>query len=139
MTESPRRDPVNRGDGRPTDPAHRGGDDPRHEKAPRWVAALNSLDDLLLIINVDYTVEYINDYGVGLLGTTRDDVVGAKCYQVVHGLAAPCAVCPVPRMLRTGRAESVELYEATVDRSGTSASRAHPSSMTAARSSASWT
>jgi len=116
MTESTRHAPANQGVDHPEDAAHRRGDERLREREPRWVDALNSLDDLMLIINVDYTVEGINDHGVQLLGTTRADVVGAKCYQVVHGLDAPCAVCPVPRMLRTGRAESVELYEATVDR-----------------------
>jgi PAS domain S-box-containing protein len=110
------RAPVNRGSGHPEASAHRRGNERLREGEPRWVAALNSLDDLMMIINVDYTVEGINDYGVQLLGKTRDDVVGAKCYQVVHSLDAPCAVCPVKRMLVTGRVEAVDRYEKAIDR-----------------------
>jgi PAS domain S-box-containing protein len=81
-----------------------------------WVTYFNAMDDVMMIVNVDYTIEHINDSGLRLLGKTREDVIGAKCYRVVHGLNAPGEFCSLKRSLKTKKIETVDRYEKAFDR-----------------------
>jgi PAS domain S-box-containing protein len=76
-----------------------------------WSDSFNSLEDVMIIIDKDFTIEKMNDNGLKLLGKTREEVTGKKCYQVVHGLDAPGDFCPLKRTLKTGKVESVDMYE----------------------------
>jgi PAS domain S-box-containing protein len=75
-----------------------------------WSDSFNSLEDVMIIIGKDYTIEKMNDSGLKLLGKTREEITGKKCYQVIHGLDAPCEVCSFKRTLKTGKMESVDRY-----------------------------
>jgi PAS domain S-box-containing protein len=75
-----------------------------------WRDSFNSLEDIMIIINKDYTIEKINNNGLKLLGKTREEVIGKKCYQVVHGMDAPCEFCSFKSTLKTGKMESVDRY-----------------------------
>jgi len=75
-----------------------------------WSNSFNSLEDVMIIINKDYTIENINDKGLQLLGKTREEVIGKKCYQVILGVDAPSEFCPGKRMLKTGKVESADRY-----------------------------
>jgi len=75
-----------------------------------WSDSFNSLEDVMILVNKDYTIEKINDSGLKLLGKTREEVTGKKCYQAIHGLDAPCEFCPYERTLKTGKLESVDRY-----------------------------
>ncbi len=63
----------------------------------------------IVVINTDFTIDAVNDAYLSTVGKTRDDVIGAHCYQVIHGLASPCTalpngiLCPMVETLRTGR------------------------------------
>ena len=75
-----------------------------------WGDSFNSLEDVMILVNKDCTIEKINDSGLKLLGKTREEVTGKKCYQAIHGLDAPCELCPHERMLKTGKLELVDRY-----------------------------
>ncbi len=76
-----------------------------------WRDSFNSLEEVMLIIDRDYNIEKINSSGLVLLGKSRAEVVGSKCYQAVHGDDKPCGYCPFKRALRTKKVTSVERYE----------------------------
>jgi PAS domain S-box-containing protein len=75
-----------------------------------WSDSFSSLEDVMVIIGKDFTIEKMNDIGLKLLGKTREEVTGKKCYQAIHCLDAPCEFCPYERTLKTGKLESVERY-----------------------------
>jgi len=81
-----------------------------------WSDSFNSLEDIMIIIDNGFTIEKMNDIGLKLLGKTREEVVGKKCYQLIHGLDAPGEFCPYEKMLKTGKLESVERYEKKFDK-----------------------
>jgi len=81
-----------------------------------WSDSFNSLEDVMIIIDNGFTIEKMNDIGLKLLGKTREEVVGKKCYQIIHGLDAPGEFCPYEKMLKTGKLESVERYEKKFDK-----------------------
>ncbi|BBO71549.1 hypothetical protein DSCA_54790 [Desulfosarcina alkanivorans] len=63
----------------------------------------------IVVINTDFTIEAVNDAYLKTVGKTHDEVIGAHCYRLIHGLDAPCdtlrngMVCPMLETLRTGR------------------------------------
>jgi len=81
-----------------------------------WSDSFNSLEDVMIIINKDYTIERINDNGLKLLGKTREELIGKKCYQVILGVDAPSEFCPGKRALKTGKVESVDRYMKLFDK-----------------------
>jgi PAS domain S-box-containing protein len=81
-----------------------------------WSNSFNSLEDVMIIIGKDFTIKKMNDIGLKLLGKTREEVVGKKCYQLIHGLDSPGEFCPYERTLKTGKVESVERYEKKFDK-----------------------
>ena len=76
-----------------------------------WRDSFNSLEDVMLIIDKDYNIENINEIGLKLLGKSKEEVLGGKCYQVVHGENKPCEYCPFKQTLNNKKVESVERYD----------------------------
>ncbi len=76
-----------------------------------WRAAFNSLEDIMIIIDRDYNIEMINDSGLALIGKSKEEVVGEKCYQIIHGKNSPRERCPFRESLKTKKPSSAETYE----------------------------
>ena len=76
-----------------------------------WRNPFNSLEDVMLIIDRDYNIENINEIGLKLLGTSKAEVIGQKCYQVIHGAENPAEFCPFKETLETKQVESTDRYE----------------------------
>jgi len=82
----------------------------------RWVDSFNSLEDIMLITDKDCNIEKINDIGLKLFGKTIDEVRGKKCYQIIHNLNIHVENCPFQSALKTGKSESVDIYDKTFDK-----------------------
>lgn len=76
-----------------------------------WRNSFNSMEDVMLIIDKDYNIEKINDNGLKLLGKSKEEVIGQKCYQVISGADSPSDNCPCMKSPETKKAESFDLYE----------------------------
>ncbi|MEE8470372.1 MAG: PAS domain S-box protein [Dehalococcoidia bacterium] len=79
-----------------------------HKADEYWRSLFNSLEDVVLTIDRDHNVENINDSGLALLGKNREEVVGAKCYQVIYDREKPEGSCPLSKILKSKKAESVD-------------------------------
>jgi len=66
----------------------------------------------MLIIDRDYNIENINEIGLKLLGKSKEEVIGQKCYQVISGADSPSEDCPCKKSVETKKAESTDRYEA---------------------------
>jgi len=77
----------------------------------KWRSSFNALEDVMLIIDRDYNIENISDSGLALLGKSRGEVIGKKCYEIIGGTDRPWEKCPCQRTLDTKQVESVERYE----------------------------
>ncbi len=82
----------------------------------KWRSSFNALEDVMLIIDRDYNIENINDSGLALLGKSRDEVIGKKCYQILRGVECPQAECPCRQARDTKQVGSFDRYEAQFDR-----------------------
>ena len=76
-----------------------------------WRNSFNSLDDVMLIIDRDFNIEKINGIGLKLLGKSKEEVIGEKCYQVISGVDSPGEDCPCMKSLETKKVESLDRYE----------------------------
>ena len=82
-----------------------------------WCDSFNSFEDIILIVSKDYTINKINDIGLKLFGKTVEEVIGEKCYRVIHGLDGPGKFYPFRKTLKTGKpASAVNRYEKTFDK-----------------------
>lgn len=63
----------------------------------------------IVVINTDFTIAAVNEAYLKTVDKKREAVIGTHCYQLIHGLDAPCdtlrngIVCPMLETLRTGR------------------------------------
>ncbi len=63
----------------------------------------------IVFINTDFTIAYANDAYFNAVKKTRDEVIGAHCYEISHGIKTPCSSafpgvkCPMLDTLRTGK------------------------------------
>jgi len=92
------------------------------EQASRdWSATFDAMNDMVCLLARDGTVLRCNESMVKLLGRRADEVLGKKCYEVMHGSRTFFEQCPYQEMLRTGKRESLELplgerwYQVTTD------------------------
>lgn len=77
-----------------------------------WRNSFNSLDDSMFIVDKDYNIENTNNSGLVLLNKSREEVLGSKCYQIIHEKDMMCDYCPFQQTLRSRRVESVERHVA---------------------------
>ena len=76
-----------------------------------WRNSFNSLEEAMMIIDRDYNIENINNGGLGLIGKKKEEVIGQKCYRVLHTENKPEEYCPFQQTLKTKKVESVERYD----------------------------
>ena len=74
---------------------------------------LDSTSDVVMLINVDdYVVVDANNALLEQVKMTKQEVVGKTCFEATHGRSEPCAtpddVCPIRKMLKTGKPVTVE-------------------------------
>ncbi|MBC8317104.1 MAG: PAS domain S-box protein [Desulfobulbaceae bacterium] len=62
---------------------------------PDQYTLLNYISDSVLIIDRDYTINFANHSFLELYGSSSEEVVGEKCYQLLHKSPFPCAGKPL--------------------------------------------
>jgi PAS domain S-box-containing protein len=73
--------------------------------------AFDAMADGVSIHGPDYTILKVNDALCQVMGKTKEELVGRKCYEVFHGKDAPVEGCPIERSRRTHCREHAEFYE----------------------------
>jgi PAS domain S-box-containing protein/putative nucleotidyltransferase with HDIG domain len=68
---------------------------------------LNSMVEVLMVMDTDYNIIDVNRSFLQYYGGKREDIIGRKCYKVMHGISKPCATakrhCPLKTVLKTGK------------------------------------
>jgi PAS domain S-box-containing protein len=86
-----------------------------------WDVTFNAINDLICLLGRDGTILQCNEGMRKFLDVARDQVVGRKCHEVMHGSGEFLEGCPYREMLASRRRESVELavndkfYRVTAD------------------------
>ncbi|KKK59123.1 hypothetical protein LCGC14_3037540, partial [marine sediment metagenome] len=79
------------------------------------MAILDAMPDHVLFQNTDMTIRWGNEAAARSVGRTRQELLGACCYELWHGRTEPCDPCPVRTALETGlpAADTVRLHDGT--------------------------
>ena len=72
-----------------------------HISAEKWQSTFDSITDIVSVISIDHTFLEINKAGCEALGLERKDIVGKKCFELVHNLHNPVAGCPCSLTMQT--------------------------------------
>jgi len=79
--------------------------------AEEWRATFDSIQDMVAIVDVNHVIARINQAFARALKRDIPDLLGKHCYEVVHGLDRPHAMCPHARTMGSGKFESSEYYD----------------------------
>ncbi len=84
--------------------------------AHQWSITFDAMADGVSVHGPDHTIRNVNHSLCRMLGRTKEELIGKKCYQVFHGATAPLAGCPIEKSRETLRKEEAELFEPTLNR-----------------------
>ncbi len=85
--------------------------DKRDALSFQWDAALDATSVFISIHDTDYRIVKVNAALAALLQKDPAQIVGRRCFEVVHGAATPPAHCPHTRALQTGNHQKEEFFE----------------------------
>ena len=77
-----------------------------------WERTFAAVPDLIALLDTGHRITRVNRAMAERLGCTPEQAVGARCFEVVHGLSAPPDFCPHTKMLASGKQERAEVAEA---------------------------
>lgn len=91
--------------------AGRGGAGDSVEKAldELWTI-FNATKDSIMLIDSEFKIVQANAATLEFLGKSLDEVIGQKCYKLIHESDLPDEVCPLERAKQTKNHEQAELY-----------------------------
>ncbi len=79
--------------------------------APDWTATFDSIADLVSIHDRDFKLVRVNKAFADTFKVKPEELIGKKCYEVVHGTKEPPAYCPHKRTIDTGKPHRAEFFE----------------------------
>ncbi|MCF7858654.1 MAG: PAS domain S-box protein [Candidatus Cloacimonetes bacterium] len=79
--------------------------------AKHWNSTFNAINDIIAVISKEHEILEINQTGCNALQKKREEIIGKKCYELVHNTTIPLAECPCSYSLETGKTEVSEYEE----------------------------
>ncbi|MHC4719394.1 MAG: PAS domain-containing protein, partial [Planctomycetota bacterium] len=70
----------------------------------------NTTKDSIMLIDSDFQIVQANAATLDFLGKSLDEMIGQKCYKLIHEADLPAEVCPLERAKQTKSHEQAELY-----------------------------
>ncbi len=75
-----------------------------------WDQTFDALDDVVFLLQEDFTIKSINRKGAALLEKEKKDITGKKCYELFHDTTTPPDDCPLCKSKETRKTEYSEIY-----------------------------
>ncbi len=72
-------------------------------------ATLDAIGDVVFLANLEGTILRCNRATANLVGKTFSDIIGRRCWEVIHGNQKRVEGCPLARMQKSQRRETVVL------------------------------
>ncbi|MBI5098308.1 MAG: PAS domain S-box protein [Nitrospirae bacterium] len=80
-----------------------------------WETAFNSISELISIHDKDFNIVRVNNAFSDVLKKKRSELIGKKCYEVIHGTSEPRSDCPYKRTMETGEPFTEEFFETRLE------------------------
>ncbi|MFA6125786.1 MAG: PAS domain S-box protein [Bacteroidales bacterium] len=72
------------------------------ESLKKWQTTYDAISDIYCEISMEHEFLTINQAGVQSLNLPKEDIIGRKCYELVHGTKSPISICPCSKCIETG-------------------------------------
>jgi PAS domain S-box-containing protein len=86
-------------------------EDALRESETQWQNTFDSISDFVSIHDSSYTLLKVNKSLADFLGMPRKDIVGRRCYELLHGKDSPWNNCPHSATLKTGTPSVEEVLD----------------------------
>ena len=75
-----------------------------------WQIIFDSAKDSIMLLDPNFVIREANSSTLNLLKKSGEEIVGKKCYELLHGTDTPPQKCPVSISKQTRKHEEAELY-----------------------------
>ena len=79
-----------------------------------WEETFDAITDGIFMLDEEFNILRANTAFANMLGTTPAQVVGKKCYQLLHNQDKPPDYCPTVKTMRAGEPQTIEVREPTL-------------------------
>jgi PAS domain S-box-containing protein len=79
------------------------------EAAEYWQNTFDSISDIVTVISRDHDILAVNEAGCKSLNMKKEDIIGQKCYEIVHNTTEPIPGCPC-NQISTEKKEIVTIH-----------------------------
>ena len=76
-----------------------------------WEETFDSALDIIALISADFEILKLNKAGFENIGRKPEELLGRKCYEVIHGLKSPIEGCPCEKTLKTKKGGIGEIMD----------------------------
>jgi two-component system cell cycle sensor histidine kinase/response regulator CckA len=77
-----------------------------------WENTFDAITDMVMLLDSQHRIIRVNEATAKALGTTKENLVGKKCYEAVHDQEYTIAGCPLISTMKTSKACTREISEA---------------------------
>ena len=84
----------------------------QNKEAQKLIDLLDAMDDGIVVINQDYTIEHMNSAVAKIIGEGK----GQKCYQVITGNDEMCPDCGLMEVIEQGKTIKRDYYIRRLDK-----------------------
>lgn len=80
----------------------------------QWESFLRATPQPTLVLDTEFTIVAANKSSQEIAGATESELIGRKCYEVMHDMNEPARGCPMCSVLTLGNLETVEMEIGTI-------------------------
>ncbi len=76
-----------------------------------WQETFDAISDLVMVLDNQYRIHRANKAMVKALGLKEEEVIGRRCFELVHGTELPPDSCPYLLLIADGKEHAAEIME----------------------------
>lgn len=81
------------------------------QRADEWKMTFDSITDMISIQDKDFKLIRVNKAYKEAIKIKEEDLIGKRCYEIVHGISCPQTNCPHHQTILTGKTVTTEAFE----------------------------
>jgi len=86
------------------------------EAKEEWEATFDAIEDAIFLVDETFTIKRANKGLAKLVGKDLTDIIGQRCYKLLHGIDHVPKFCPRPLVVKTCSSYSDKLWEPHLNR-----------------------
>jgi PAS domain S-box-containing protein len=90
---------------------HRRDEERIRRASQEWEATFDSIADMVSIHDKDFRIVKVNKAFATALSMGVEEIVGKKCYEVIHGIQDPWSTCPHRKAIESQRPSKEDFFE----------------------------